>query len=302
VPIFVLSYNAFSYDLFNYLFYPKITIYYHQNPYLQSPLNYPNDSMVHFMRWTGQTYPYGPVWLALSIPLSYLGMGFLIPTLILFKLFMTFSFLGTVYYVQKIVNVINPKLVALSVVFIGLSPLFLIESIVSPHIDIVMMFFALASLYYLLRKKYKVAIVLFALSVGIKFAIIFALPGYFLIGYLQYKKYTFRPDKVLTLLSILMGIAVIVASYRTNFQPWYLVLYLPFAVLVSPQKYYVFIPSIILMSFSLLTYAPNLYLGNSDPPLPLLLNLLNIFMIALSAVLVFCYLFLARRRKVEIQR
>jgi hypothetical protein len=99
-----------------------------------------------------------------------------------------------------------------------------------------------------------------------------------------------------------MGIAVIVASYRTNFQPWYLVLYLPFAVLVSPQKYYVFIPSIILMSFSLLTYAPNLYLGNSDPPLPLLLNLLNIFMIALSAVLVFCYLFLARRRKVEIQR
>jgi len=124
IPILVLSYNAFSYDLFNYLFYPKIILQYHQNPYLQVPHDYPNDPMVHFMRWTGQTYPYGPVWLILTTPLSYLGMGFLIPTLILFKLFITFSFLGTLYYIQKIVKIVAPKMVALSLVFVGLSPCF----------------------------------------------------------------------------------------------------------------------------------------------------------------------------------
>ena len=295
IPILVLSYNAFSYDLFNYLFYPKIILHYHQNPYLQTPQDYPNDPMVNFMRWTGQTYPYGPVWLAVSVPLSYLGMGFLIPTLIIFKLFITFSFLGTLYYIQKIVKMIAPKMVALSVVFIGLSPLFLIESVVSSHNDIVMLFFALGSLYYLLRKNYKIAIVLFALSVGIKFATIFALPVYLLIGYLQYRKIAFKSETLFVLLSLLMGMAVIFASSRTNFQPWYLIFYLPFAALAL-QKYYLFIPSIILMSFSLLTYAPYLYLGNSDPPLPFLLNLLNLLMIFSSISSVLAYRLLLRKK------
>ncbi len=302
VPILLLSYNAFSYDIFNYLFYPKIILQYHQNPYLQTPHNYPNDPMVNFMRWTGQTYPYGPVWLVLTVPLSYLGMGFFIPTLILFKMLITFSFLGTLYYVQKIVKIFTFEFAALSVVFIGLSPLFLIENVVSPHNDIMMLFFALASLYYLLRKNYKVAIILFVLSVGVKFATIFALPVYLFIGYLQYKKNTIRPDMLFTLASLLMGTAVIVASSRTNFQPWYLIYYLPFAA-IAIRKYYLFIPSIILISFSTLTYVPYLYLGNANPPLPFMLNLLNFLMIFFSISLVLLYWFLLKRKtKLEVSR
>jgi len=151
-----------------------------------------------------------------------------------------------------------------------------------------MLFFALASLYYLLRKNYKIAVVLFVLSVGVKFATIFVLPAYLLIGYVQYKRITFKLDVFFVLATLLMILAVIIASGRTNFQPWYLIYCLPFAALTI-RKYYLFIPCIIFMLLSPLTYAPNLYLGNSNPPLPFLLDSLNFLMVLLSISLTFSY-------------
>src|SRR5260221_2129105 len=53
--IFTLAYNAFSYDLFNYIFDAKIITHYHQNPYINMALNYPRDPMLSFMHWTQRT-------------------------------------------------------------------------------------------------------------------------------------------------------------------------------------------------------------------------------------------------------
>ena len=75
--ILTFSYNAFSYDLFNYIFDAKIITYYHQNPYLHRALDYPGDPMLSFMHWTQRTYPYGPFWLVLTVPLSFLGFNFI---------------------------------------------------------------------------------------------------------------------------------------------------------------------------------------------------------------------------------
>ena len=50
--ILTFSYNAFSYDLFNYIFDAKIVTFYHQNPYEQKALDYFNDSWTNFMRST----------------------------------------------------------------------------------------------------------------------------------------------------------------------------------------------------------------------------------------------------------
>src|SRR4030042_3801668 len=82
--ILSFSYNAFSYDLFNYIFDAKIVTYYHQNPYLYKALDFPGDPMLTFMHWTHRTYPYGPSWLLLTVPLSFLGFNFFLPTFFLF--------------------------------------------------------------------------------------------------------------------------------------------------------------------------------------------------------------------------
>src|SRR6266516_315651 len=74
--LLAFSYNAFSYDLFNYIFDAKIITHYHQNPYLQKALDYPGDPMLSFMHWTHRTYPYGPAWLVLTVPLSFVGLQF----------------------------------------------------------------------------------------------------------------------------------------------------------------------------------------------------------------------------------
>ena len=102
--ILTFSYNAFSYDLFNYIFDAKIITFYQQNPYLQKALDYPSDHMVSFMRSTHRTYPYGPAWISLTIPLSLVGFNVFLPTLYLFKGLIAASFLGTVYFLNKILD------------------------------------------------------------------------------------------------------------------------------------------------------------------------------------------------------
>src|SRR5258705_3372112 len=104
--VLAFSYNAFSYDLFNYIFDAEIITHYQQNPYIHKALDFPGDPMLSFMRWTHRVYPYGPVWLGLTVPLSYAGLGFFLPTFFLFKALAAAAFLGTLKFVGKIFKLV----------------------------------------------------------------------------------------------------------------------------------------------------------------------------------------------------
>ncbi|MDO8659329.1 MAG: glycosyltransferase family 87 protein [Candidatus Parcubacteria bacterium] len=288
--ILLFAYNAFSYDLFNYMFDARIVTYHHQDPYIHKALDYPQDPWINFMRWTHRTYPYGPVWLWLTAPLSFIGMQFFLPTFFLFKALMVGSFLGTVYFIGKILEKISPENKMFGMAFFALNPLVIIESLVSGHNDIVMMFFAVFSLFLLLKKRYVFACILLFLSIGIKFATVFLLPVFALIFLLQIRRKKIDWDKFFQLTSVLMIIAVIAASIRTNFQPWYLLYVLPIASLIA-GKHYIFIPSIIISFFALLIYIPFLYLGNWDPPVPSILFWMTTGSILFSIILVVIWFF-----------
>ena len=145
--ILAFSYNAFSYDLFNYIFDAKIVTHYHQNPYFHKALDYPGDPMLSFMQWTHRLYPYGPVWLILTIPLSFIGSNIFLLTFFLFKFFLTGCYLGSAYLVYLINKKILPEYKDFNLVLFALNPLVIIESLVSSHNDIVMVLFALLGLY-----------------------------------------------------------------------------------------------------------------------------------------------------------
>src|SRR5579859_1218874 len=151
------SYNAFSYDLFNYIFDAKIITHYHQNPWIHKALDYPGDPMLSFMRWTHRTYPYGPAWLVMTIPLSFIGFQFFLLTFFLFKVLMASCFLGSVYYLSKILQKIRREEEVFGMVLFALNPLVIIESLVSAHNDIAMIFFALVAFYFLINKKHVLA-------------------------------------------------------------------------------------------------------------------------------------------------
>lgn len=289
--ILTFSYNAFSYDLFNYIFDAKIVTYYHQSPYLHKALDYMSDPMLSFMHWTHRFYPYGPVWLGLTVPLSYVGMQFFLPTFFLFKIFISACFLGTVFFIGKILQKFSLKDELFGVVFFALNPLVVMESLVSAHNDITMIFFALWALYLLMKMKYVRSTILLILSIGVKFATAFIIPVYLLILYFQKKKKEINWQLLFTAIIVMMIIPIILTSYRTTFQPWYLLNILPFAALVS-RSYYVFIPSVILSLFAAFEYLPFLYSGNWDKPIPTIL-----FWMTTIAVFLSLFLTIARHSK-----
>lgn len=259
--ILTFSYNMLSYDLFNYIFDAKIFTYYHQNPYLHKAQDYPHDPMLGFMRWTNRTYAqaYGPLWLLITLPFSFAGLHIFILTFYLFKLLMTVSYLGTVFYLDKILQKLYPAKRLEGLVLFALNPLVILESLVSSHNDIVMMFFAVLALYKMLNKKIGWAMIFLIASALIKYATIVILPIFIWIYWLQKRNKKAAPGYIFNMIVIFMVGAITLAIFRTEFQPWYLMYALTFLPLLTNK----FLKgSIILLSFlAQLTYLPYLYTG-----------------------------------------
>lgn len=292
--ILVFSYNAFSYDIFNYIFDAKIFTHYHLNPYLFKPLDFPQDPMLSFMHWTHRTFPYGPIWLGISLPFSYLGLNFFLPTFFLFKVLAGISYVGTVYAVSRIIRKISPENELFALAFFAFNPLVIIEALVSGHNDIVMMCLGMLGILFLVTKRSVIGLLFLLLSVGTKYATGFLLPLYGIIVLFEHKKVPVKYQQIFPIFIVAMACAVVAASMRTTFQPWYLLFVIPLSSLVA-QKYYVMIPTIILSAVAMLNYFPYLYLGNWDKPVPMILNTMNLSGVVLSAMTVLVYyLYLSR--------
>ena len=297
VILLTFSYNAFSYDIFNYIFDAKIVTHYHANPYLHKALDYPGDPMLGFMHWTQRLYPYGPIWLFITVPLSFIGSQVFLLTFFLFKILAASSYIGSLYYIGKILQKIKFKNEVFGLVFFGLNPLVIIESLVSAHIDIVMMFFTLLAFYLLLEKKYFLTYLNLFLSIGIKFLTGLLLPIFIWVTILQQKKKLINYFKIIVMSILLLLLGVIMETKESgNFQPWYLLAPLSFGVFIS-NKFYVLIPAVIISVLSLILYIPFLFLGNWNPPVPMILEWIMIISIFLSGVVTgFVFLFRRTRR------
>lgn len=287
--ILVFSYNAFSYDLFNYIFDAKIITFYHQNPYIHKALDFPTDPMLSFMHWTHRTYPYGPLWLVLTVPLSFIGNHIFIVTFYLFKLLIASFFILTVWSIGKIGKALNFTNVMLPVAAFAFNPFVLSESLVSSHNDIVMMGIAMYATYLLLRRENFKGSILYILSAGVKFATALTLIVFFVLLGFKKTKYFIGVSIV-----VMIG-AVILATLRTTFQPWYLLYVFPFAVLMIEKRFIKF-PLYVFSAASVIYYIPFLYGGNWNPPIPALLNDMMIGVTIVSVVLV---VFLFRTAKKE---
>lgn len=272
--ILSFSYNAFSYDLFNYMFDARIITHYGQNPYLHKALDYSSDPMLNFMRWTHRTYPYGPAWLVLTAPLSFIGFNFFLPTFFLFKFLGSLSFLGTAYFTAKILKKISPKNELFGLSLFVFNPLIIIEGLVSSHNDLPMIFFAVLSLHLLVSKVYIKSFLFLLFSVGIKFATVFLLPV-FLYPLFTKNKNQINWIKIFNFLIPLMAIPLILVTVRTNFQPWYL-LYIAGLSPFLQNRYYSLIISTVFPFFALLEYVPFLYKGDWNQPVPNILFWLTI--------------------------
>ena len=260
------SYNAFSYDLFNYIMDAKMVTFYGKNPYTHKALDFPGDPMLGFMHWTHRYYPYGPLWLLVTIPLSFLGFQKLLPTMILFKGLAIASYLVCSFFVYKILEKTSPNDKFLGLTIFSFNPLVVIESLVSAHNDVLMMALVLVAFWFLLKKKYLTAWFFLFFSGGIKFVTFSLIPVFVLIIWNQRRKTIIWWEKMAFLcLSLMIG-AVLLAIKRDELKPWY-ILY-PLTFLPFLPYNWIFWPITGLSLGALLHYAPFLYLGNWNPPVP----------------------------------
>ncbi len=259
--LLVFSYPAFSYDLFNYVFTAKTVLVYHKNPYEIIPLQFAGiDPLVSIMRWTHLPSAYTPLWIALTLPAYLLGFGKFLLIVWNLKILVAFFYLLAIKGVSKVLERVEPKHAVLGTAIFALNPLVIIESLVSAHNDIAMMAMAVWAIVLLLGKKHVTSWVLLSLSVAIKLMTVTLVPIFIGVKHLvDWRKWSL----------IVLGIGFLIVLSRREPLPWYWVWFMPFIAFYPSKRWLVNFAG--WYSFALLLrYAPYLYYGNWNAPVPIL--------------------------------
>ncbi|MEK7141542.1 MAG: hypothetical protein AAB800_03285 [Patescibacteria group bacterium] len=256
IIVLVLSYPAFSYDIFNYMFTAKTVLLYHKNPYEVIPMQFISiDPWVNVMRWIHLPSAYTPIWILLSLPAYFFGFGTFLLILWNFKIIAAFFYLLAIKGIYTVLKKVDPDHALLGMAVFALNPLIIIESLVSGHNDIAMMAVAIWSIVFYLRKKQVLlAWWLLALSIGMKFMTVFLLPSFFL-----------KWSRNMALVGIIIGFVMVISGREVL--PWYFVWIMPFIALIPRKRNIILIAGAFSLGL-LLRYAPFLYYGHWDQPVP----------------------------------
>ena len=255
VVILFFSYPAMlSYDIFNYVTTSKVLFFYHENPYIVMPIEFIGDPFLAFTHASNKIALYGPFWILLTgIPYS-LGIGNFIVVLFSLKFLNILFYLGTVFLIWKISKNI------ISLILFALNPLVVIETLVSGHNDIVMIFLALVSFFLLVKKKIFLGTLFFVSSIFIKYTTILLIPVFLFIAWKIIKKREIHFERIFYYSSLLMYIGFFLSPIREEIYPWYAIWFISFAFLIPNKK--ILLYTSIVFSFSLLLrYTPYMLTG-----------------------------------------
>lgn len=257
--ILLISYPAMlSYDIFNYFATSKVLYFYGENPYLVMPIEFTSDSFLLFTRAANKIALYGPSWIAITAVPFLAGFGNFLLIILNFKLLALFFYLLTIFLIFKMTKNL------FSVSLFALNPLIIVETLISGHNDIVMMFLALLSFFLLTKKKIFFGILVLFLAIFIKYSAVFLLPVFFYTVIKIIRKENVDWEKVFYFSALLMLLAFFLSPFREEIYPWYAIWFLIFSFLVPNKKFLLNLS--LVFSFSLLfRYIPymfsNTYLG-----------------------------------------
>lgn len=279
--LLIFSYPAMlSYDIFNYIATAKVFFYDKENPYIIMPNEFINDPLLLFMHAPNKTALYGPVWLLLSFLPFFFGFGSFLLTLLTFKLFILVFFIGTVYIIQKL------TVDKYSVLLFALNPLVLIETLVSGHNDIVMVFLFLVSFYFLKQKKLFISLIFLLLSILIKYASIILIPVFLLVIYKTYINKKIAWESIYMFSFILMFMMFLFSFLREEIYPWYALWFFIFICLIPKKKYFLYI-SLVMTFGLLLRHVPFMLLGTHFGTTPIIKKIVTFLPPMLVVIVLF---------------
>lgn len=268
----LISYPAFSYDFFNYLFTAKTVLVYHKNPYVVTPLQFQGvDPWLSFMHWTHLVSAYTPLWIIVTLAPFFFGFGYFLLLIWNLKIVIALAYVATAIGIGKILESEDPDRKLFGIAIFALNPLIIIECLVSPHNDILMMAMAIWAIVLYKKNRKWLSWVLLAGSVAMKLMTIFLIPAFF-VGW----------KRRIALSCMVVGFLAVLTQREAL--SWYWVWIVPFIALVPDVSFLLIVSTGVSLGF-LLQYAPFLYFGDWNTPVPLIKVWVTWVPIALSALI-----------------
>jgi hypothetical protein len=254
------------------MFTAKTVLVYHKNPYMVIPLQFTGvEPWLSFMRWTHLPSAYTPLWIFISLPAYILGFGYFLLILENFKLLALGFYLLTIWFIAKILDILDVDKRDLGVAIFALNPLVIFETLVSAHNDIEMMAFAMMSLFFYITKKRILAYLFLALSVGAKLMTLFLYPV-IVFGY----------RRIFALIAMCVGLILVL--FQREVLAWYFIWIMPFIALLPDNEVSIIVAFGVSLGL-LLRYAPYFYYGDWNKPVPTIELWVTLIPIGLSMIL-----------------
>ncbi len=191
-----------------------------ENPYLRSPKSIGGDPYASFNDWTQIPTPYGPIWTGISRTIVNLAGHDPFWTAVGFKIVATLAAFGLAVVTYHLAKRFTEKahLAVLAFIIVWWSPILIIESAATVHLDSLVMFLAMLGLAVATGtriKSYRLGIALLVVSVLVKPV---TLP---LLGLLMLGRFT-SPDRIGTVMKrVLLDAAMVVAMVAAAFAPFW---------------------------------------------------------------------------------
>lgn len=182
----IISYNALSHDVFNYIFNARMILKYQANPHHDVALTFNYDPWTRFMHNTHTPAPYWYGWTAVSILPYLLGFGKFVIVWFNFRLFSLLSLFiyGLIIWIWQKQHKQTPKLWQFAVFF--LNPLTMIEIISNAHNDLWMITPALLAFVLVFKQprfafQRIISLACLLFSVSTKYATLILVPFWFIL-------------------------------------------------------------------------------------------------------------------------
>lgn len=194
-----------SQDIFSYILYARMEVFYHLNPFTNPPTTIHNDAAYPFVFWVKQSSLYGPTWILITSGIQELarlcGLTSVPSMVLLLRFFSLAMHLASTLLIWSIVGHVQGKNVLCSslaqtrrvqaTLAFAWNPALLFEACINAHSDTTVLFLLLLTLWLLLPRlqttRYAnfLAVVAFAAAICLKVNFLLLLPGFFLFVWTQ---------------------------------------------------------------------------------------------------------------------
>lgn len=156
-------------DVFYYSIVGQIAGEFGTNPYIRTPSEFPQSSLLRYNYWVHQSTVYGPAWTLLSAAVTFVSGSNPLVTTLLFKFIGALSVIAAAGLIWSLLRATSPSHAAQGTLIFLWNPVVLLEGIANAHNDVVVMTLVVVAALAVYRMKFIFGYISLLLAVFVKY-------------------------------------------------------------------------------------------------------------------------------------